>query len=273
MDLLASGCIPILISDTYVLPFSEVIDWKRAVLQMYEADLPRLMDVVHGVSQQRIREMRRSGRYLYDKYFSSMEHIALSTLRIMNDRVFPHQRMTYSEWNDPPEPRPVRNSFVLPMGPPRSQGFTAVVLTYDRLESLFRVLERLSKAPSLTKMVVVWNNQQKEPPPIASWPRLPKPLQIVRTKHNQLSNRFYPYPEIETDAILAMDDDIVMLTTDEVEFAFEVWRQFPDRIVGFPSRTHVWDHINNKWKYESEWMNNISMVLTGAAFYHRCNHY
>jgi len=95
----------------------------------------------------------------------------------------------------------------------------------------------------------------------------------VRTKHNQLSNRFYPYPEIETDAILAMDDDIVMLTTDELEFGFEVWRQFPDRIVGYPSRTHVWDSGSNRWKYESEWTNNISMVLTGAAFYHRYYNY
>lgn len=24
-----------------------------------------------------------------------------------------------------------------------------------------------------------------------------------------------------------------------------------------------------KWKYESEWTNEVSMVLTGAAFYHK----
>lgn len=34
--------------------------------------------------------------------------------------------------------------------------------------------------------------------------------------------RFYPYDEIETEAILAIDDDIVMLTADELEFGFEV---------------------------------------------------
>ena len=37
--------------------------------------------------------------------------------------------------------------------------------------------------------------------------------------------RFYPYNEIETDAILAIDDDIVMLSNDELEFGYEV-RQF-----------------------------------------------
>nr|CAG4649959.1 EOG090X01LY [Sida crystallina] len=273
MEALAAGCIPVVVADSYILPFSDVVDWKRASIQIYEENLPKLMDILRTVSTSRLEEMRRSGSFIYRSYFCSMGQIALTTLGIINDRIFPHQRLTYTQWNDPPEPHPIRNSFVLPMGPPRSQGFTAVVLTYDRLESLFVVLERLSKTPSLTKMVVVWNNQQKEPPPISSWPRLPKPLQIVRTKHNQLSNRFYPYPEIETDAILAMDDDIVMLSSDEVEFGFEVWRQFPDRIVGFPSRTHVWDSGANRWKYESEWMNNISMVLTGAAFYHRYYNY
>ena len=35
-----------------------------------------------------------------------------------------------------------------------------------------------------------------------------------------------------------------MLTTDELEFGYEVWRQFPDRIVGYPSRTHVYEKKN-----------------------------
>jgi len=273
MDCLSAGSIPVIASDLYVLPYSEVIDWKRVALQIYEDDLKNVMAIIHNVSEQRITDMRRSGQFIYDKYLASMEKMVLTTMSIINERIFPSQRLSYSEWNDPPQTALVKKSFTLPMGPPRSQGFTAVVLTYDRMESLFRVLERLSKVPSLAKMVVVWNNQLKDPPPISDWPRLPKPLQIVRTKRNQLSNRFYPFPEIETDAILAMDDDIVMLTTDELEFGFEVWRQFPDRIVGYPSRTHVWDSSTKRWKYESEWTNNISMVLTGAAFYHRYYNY
>lgn len=52
---------------------------------------------------------------------------------------------------------------------------------------------------------------------------------------------------------------------------FQVWREFPDRLVGFPSRVHLWDNTTGKWRYESEWTNSISMVLTGAAFYHKVN--
>lgn len=47
---------------------------------------------------------------------------------------------------------------------------------------------------------------------------------------------------IKTEAILSLDDNVV-LTTDEIDFAFHVWQSFPDRIVGFPARSHYWDNI------------------------------
>lgn len=58
----------------------------------------------------------------------------------------------------------VNSPLFLPLIPPRSPGFTAVVLTYDRIESLFRVITEISKVPSLAKLLVVWNNQNKSPP-------------------------------------------------------------------------------------------------------------
>lgn len=106
---------------------------------------------------------------------------------------------------------------------------------------------------------------------VSIFPKINKPLKVIRTKANKLSNRFYPYEEIETEAILTIDDDIVMLTADELDFGYEVWREFPDRIVGFPSRTHIWENETMRWRYESEWTNQISMVLTGAAFHHKVN--
>ena len=45
------------------------------------------------------------------------------------------------------------------------------------------------------------------------------------------------------------------------------------RIVGFPSRTHYWSNATRAWVYESEWKNDLSLVLTGAAFYHKYWHY
>lgn len=30
-DVLQAGCVPVVIADSYILPFSEVLDWKRWV--------------------------------------------------------------------------------------------------------------------------------------------------------------------------------------------------------------------------------------------------
>ncbi|CAB4041156.1 Exostosin-2, partial [Paramuricea clavata] len=118
-------------------------------------------------------------------------------------------------------------------------------------------------------IVVVWNNVDRRPPPESEWPELTKPVKVIETKANKLSNRFFPYNEIETEAIFSLDDDIVMLTADEIQFAFEVWSEYPDRLVGFPGRLHTSSNGSSQLKYESEWLNDVSIVLTGAAFHHK----
>lgn len=58
----------------------------------------------------------------------------------------------------------------------------------------------------------------------------------------------------------------------QVDFAFTVWQSFPERIVGYPARSHFWDSNKERWGYTSKWTNDYSMVLTGAAIYHRYRH-
>ncbi|GFQ95834.1 hypothetical protein TNCT_268701 [Trichonephila clavata] len=268
-DAMRSGCIPVFVSDGYIPPFDDNIDWKRASISVFEEGLGDLIHVLKSVSDERVSEMRQQACFLWVKYFSSIPRIVNTVLEILNSRIFSRYALTYEDWNNPPGKKGVSAPLFLPTIAPKSQGFTAVILTYDRLESLFQVILKVVQAPSLAKVLVVWNNQVKAPPPAKIWPKIHKPLKVVQTKENRLSNRFYPYDEIETEAVLAIDDDIVMLTADEMEFAYEVWREFPDRIVGFPSRVHLYDNATKKWKYESEWTNEISMVLTGAAFYHK----
>ena len=59
------------------------------------------------------------------------------------------------------------------------------------------------------------------------WPKVKPQIEVVRSKENKLSNRFYPYSNLTT-AVLSLDDDITMLTVDELEFGFKVrvvhWR-------------------------------------------------
>lgn len=267
LEALAAGCIPVVVADSYVMPFSEILDWNLASITIHELQLRDIMRTLKAVSPHRIAELRKHGKFFYERYFSSVEKITTTLLDELNDRVFPHLAKDYNYWNL--LPNTVNNPLFLPIISPQSQGFTAVILTYDRVESLFTLIQKLAVVPSLQKILVIWNNQRKAPPHINHFPKVNKPLKVIQTSANKLSNRFFPYEEIETEAILTIDDDIVMLTADELDFGYEVWREFPDRIVGFPSRTHIWDNFTSKWRYESEWMNQISMVLTGAAFHHK----
>jgi len=57
---------------------------------------------------------------------------------------------------------------------------------------------------------------------VSAWPKIDVSLKVVQTTANKLSNRFFPYREIETEAVLSLDDDILMLTLDEIEFGFQV---------------------------------------------------
>uniref|UniRef100_A0A914WDL6 glucuronosyl-galactosyl-proteoglycan 4-alpha-N-acetylglucosaminyltransferase n=1 Tax=Plectus sambesii TaxID=2011161 RepID=A0A914WDL6_9BILA len=144
--------------------------------------------------------------------------------------------------------------------------FTVVMLTYERDAVLSAALSRLNKMPYLNKVIVVWNNGNRAPNADVSWPKLHVPVVFLNPGRNSLNNRFLPFREIETDAILSIDDD-VYLAQHDIIFAFRVWREQRDKIVGFPGRFHSWD--GGTWKYNSNHSCELSMVLTGAAFFHK----
>uniref|UniRef100_A0A2P2HX98 Exostosin-2 n=1 Tax=Hirondellea gigas TaxID=1518452 RepID=A0A2P2HX98_9CRUS len=269
-DALRAGCVPVIVADTLVLPFQQVLDWRVASVQLYEDDLPEALHILQrDVSSDRVEELQQQVHWLFQQHFSSVAALTKTTLDVLNERVFPIQRRSLRHWNTRPADRTVENPLFLPITAPREEGFTAVVLTYDRLDSLMQVIQTLTRVPSCVKVLVVWNNQKKEPPAVSTLSASSLSVVVVRPPDNLLSNRFFPYHEIDTQAILALDDDINMMTPDELEFGYQVWREFPDRIVGFPSRNVVWNNSTSTWKYDSEWTNEVSMVLTGVAFYHK----
>lgn len=80
-----------------------------------------------------------------------------------------------------------------------------------------------------------------------------------------ISQRFYPYDWIDTDAVLSLDED-ALLTTDEVDFAFRVWLSFTDRIVGYPARSHYWDDAKVRI---SSWLISLLTIFFSAIFFSR----
>ncbi|XP_014113926.1 PREDICTED: exostosin-like 1 isoform X3 [Pseudopodoces humilis] len=266
LEALQAACIPVLLSDGWELPFAEAIDWGRAAV----------------VGSERLL-LQQQTQFLWDAYFSSVDKIVHTTLEIIKDRLSPPRSRSRFLWNTLPGGLLVLPDFsthlgdfpfyYLQHGYSPSKKFTAFIRAASQAGSLSQPILRLIQAVSgsqyCAQIVVLWSCE-KAPPPSGKWPQSTVPLTIIQGRR-KLSERFFPFEAIQTDAVLSLDED-TSLSTSEVDFAFSVWRSFPERIVGFPTQSHFWDPEQGRWGYTSKWTNELSIVLTAAAFYHRYYH-
>ncbi|XP_041847857.1 exostosin-like 2 [Melanotaenia boesemani] len=155
--------------------------------------------------------------------------------------------------------------------------FTIIIQTYNRTDILLKLLNHYQAVPHLQRIIIVWNNIGEQTP-VKLWDYLgPHPVQVVFKEQtsNRMRNRLHPFPETDTDAVLMLDDDI-LISVPDISFAFSVWKQFPDQIVGFVPRKHV-STPGGVYSYGSFELQDpemaggdkYSMVLIGAAFFHR----
>lgn len=157
------------------------------------------------------------------------------------------------------------------------QRFTIVIQTYNRTDVLLKLLNHYQAVPRLHRIVIVWNNVGTRTP-LELWNSLqPHPVPVIFKEQtsNLMRNRLQPFPEIGTDAVLMLDDD-TLVSVPDISFAFSVWKQFSDQIVGFVPRKHVSTpggvHSYGSFELqdpETSGGDKYSMVLIGAAFFHR----
>ncbi|KAG5839150.1 hypothetical protein ANANG_G00201890 [Anguilla anguilla] len=100
-DVMQAGCVPVIVADSYILPFSEVLDWKRASVVIPEDKLPEMYSILKSIPQRQVEEMQRQAHWFWEAYFSSMKAIGMTTLQIINDRIYPYAARTYEQWNNP----------------------------------------------------------------------------------------------------------------------------------------------------------------------------
>lgn len=101
LDVIASQCIPIIIADSVVLPFNSHLDWNKLAIVIPEDNIKNLLKIVHAVSSERRGELFWQLRWVYDKYFATIEKITLTALEIINEKVFPLASRMYEDWNMP----------------------------------------------------------------------------------------------------------------------------------------------------------------------------
>ncbi|XP_058574533.1 exostosin-like 1 isoform X2 [Neofelis nebulosa] len=247
LQALQAGCIPVLLSPRWELPFSEVIDWTKAAIVADERLPFQVLAALQEMPLTRVLALRQQTQFLWDAYFSSVEKVMHTTLEIIQDRIFGASAHASLLWNSPP-------------------GALLALPTFSTSPSDFPFyhLQRGSR-PAGRFSALIWVGAPGQPPL--------KLIQAVAGSQNcaQVSDRFFPHRAISTDAILSVDAHS-SVTTSEVDFAFLVWQSFPERMVGFLTWNHFWDEAQRGWGYTAERANEFSMVLTSAAFYHRYYH-
>ncbi|XP_059284190.1 probable glycosyltransferase At3g07620 [Lycium ferocissimum] len=57
VEAIYAECVPVLISQNYVLPFSDVLDWDKFSVQVSVSELPKLKDILLGISEERYEKL------------------------------------------------------------------------------------------------------------------------------------------------------------------------------------------------------------------------
>ncbi|XP_073156589.1 probable glycosyltransferase At5g03795 [Henckelia pumila] len=61
VEALYTGCVPVLIKDNYVPPFSDVLNWKSFSVEISVAEIPNLKKILTGISTSQYIRMQRRG--------------------------------------------------------------------------------------------------------------------------------------------------------------------------------------------------------------------
>ncbi|CAG2115436.1 unnamed protein product [Medioppia subpectinata] len=278
LEALQAGCVPVVLANEWLLPFHEIIQWRDCAVIADERLLFQIPETLRQISRQTVATMRAKCLALYDTYFSSVERIVLTSLLVIESRIHPQRAPPRTQWNlATPTMAVVVGQSQLGVRDPlvaqllaeepngTSRAFTVIVDVKDANDvtsNLHRLLTRVLSASPLVSRVLLVAKKGVKLPELDS--------RLVRVvERDSAGARFRPHT-LDTECVLQLSAHS-LLSSQELEFGFSVWRAFPQRVVGFAARDHFW--ADGAFEYSSKWTNRYSLVLTDSAFYHKAfNH-
>ncbi|XP_074599328.1 exostosin-1c-like [Brevipalpus obovatus] len=303
LEALSLGCIPVVLSNDWVKPFDDIIDWTSAVVDGDERSLLQLPEILRSYDWRTITRLRSQSLAIYETYFSSVERIVHTTLKILRERIHSHLAISSFQrnlvnpsfspfvgaiWFNPSYSLDMRKfpsyQNLVPSSNNSSRNhklevpgsFTAVIFV-DKpscSNSILKLIRALNKSQYLGKIILIWALSDDFFPPQAIFrPFLTsqgarRTIEVIPPSSKTIHAKLYLYEEIDTDAILNIDP-CSTIAPEEIDFAFLVWKSFPHRMVGFTPRDYYYDDNRGRWFYSSKWSNYFSIVLLDCVFYHR----
>lgn len=82
LEALQAGCIPVLLSNSWVLPFQSKIDWSQAVVWADERLLLQVPDILRSISPSKVFALRQQSQIIWERYMSSIEKIVFTTFEV-----------------------------------------------------------------------------------------------------------------------------------------------------------------------------------------------
>uniref|UniRef100_A0A914ZQK2 Exostosin GT47 domain-containing protein n=2 Tax=Parascaris univalens TaxID=6257 RepID=A0A914ZQK2_PARUN len=253
LESLRLGCIPVILSDDWELPFSEIIDWSQAAVIAHEDTVLTISDVLKAIPFERVLYMKQQARGLYHRYFSSVEKIVLTSVQIIEERIAKQRGEEERQWNVISErPRlPLSNS-----------ACEFVILATNKVSGrLIRLVRLLSTLDEVVKITILWPKSRGIPP-------LQHDFSVetevdVRLISNSDQSAFFNLTRNDGYTLVGgfvfFLDERVSISRDDVLFALESVQLEPKRLHGFYAASHK---ISGKvWTVETTPSNQYSIML------------
>lgn len=87
IEALQFGCIPVILSNGWVKPHENLIDWDQACIQFDERLTLLVPDLLRDLDEKSINILKTNGKILYRRYLSTVERIVLTTVDIIQKRI------------------------------------------------------------------------------------------------------------------------------------------------------------------------------------------
>jgi len=153
----------------------------------------------------------------------------------------------------------------------KADKYTVLLSSFDfsRKVVLLRIIRELLKSELLDKIIVMWQDQDHCPPDDLRVGE--RQILFLQSSRDSLNERFVPDVRIRTQAVLILDDDILVSKKD-ADNAFRVWLANKNLLVGFfPRWTR--DILGLHYAFESENLDGsrggYRIMLTKPMFVHK----
>ncbi|KAI6189131.1 Exostosin-2 [Aphelenchoides besseyi] len=295
LDAMECGSIPVIISDDYLPPFHEVLDWSQFSFRLSKQNLPHMTQILNSIPTSQLSKMKANSRRVFERYLADAQKLTLATLHLLERRILPVESVVFDEWTSEIEQHkklwsnvPIRSvasnlSVILAIQPTKESLRTSIssiisMIPQDHLRSIY-VLWPINQRPSELSSFIDDLGQKMNRDTSSK-----TSIRLLNWDPVDLSNHLVDFfdalahqSDISHDCWLFLDFRFIdgtqtrlrYLTPDLFLQAFEAWKENSDSVLSFNPLDRV--NTRNEPKEAAAFFVQNSQqtpFYQGAAFVH-----